>query len=189
MFRKAKRKIAKADEYHVVLVLTDLYNSIDKEFRRITKELAEAEYKEYVKDDDATLEDLFLERILDIPDAVTKYAYDAELLRKRDRAIEAVIASRGVSARNIEMDKAMRLYCQMTGQYQDEVARSAAIQALKDSGVKYVMWRTEEDGLVCSACNELDRKIFPIDKIPNPQHWRCRCRVVEMGEKNGEIRW
>ena len=116
-------------------------------------------------------------------DAVTKYAYDAELLRKRDRAMEAVIASRGASDRNTEMDKAMRLYCQMTGQYQDEVARSAAIQALKDSGVKYVMWRTEEDGLVCAECKALDRKIFPIDKIPNPQHWRCRCRVVEMGEK------
>lgn len=181
MFRKAKRKIAKADEYHVVIVLTELYHSIDKEFRRITKDLAEAEYKEYVKDDEATLEDLFLERILEIPDAVTKYAYDAELLRKRDRAIEAVIASRGVSARNIEMDKAIRLYCQMTGQYQDEVARSAAIQALKDSGVKYVMWRTEEDGLVCAECKALDRKIFHIDKIPTIQHWRCRCRVEKIG--------
>lgn len=182
-FSRAKRKIAKADEYRVVLILTALYEAVDVDFRRITQKLAEMEYEEYVDDDDATLEDLFLERILANPDPVTKYSYDAELMRKRDRAIEAVIASRGVNERNKEMDKALRFFSQMTGQYQDEAAREAAIQALKDNGVKYVMWRTEEDQRVCADCFSLDRKIFPISKIPKAQHWRCRCYIQPLSEK------
>ena len=180
-FSRAKRKIAKAEDYQVVVILTALYKAIDKDFRRITEELAEEEYEQYIEDDDAALEDLFLERILKTPDDVTKYSYETELTRKRDRAIEAVVASHGVTERNRELDKALRFFSQMAGQYQDEAARSAAIQALKDNGVKYVVWRTEKDSRVCMDCLALDGKIFPIKKIPRPLHWRCRCRVEKMG--------
>lgn len=183
-FDRVKRLLAKnSDEFLIVRYLTSLYAELDDETRKSLEELSEAEYEAYREDDDDMLEDLFLERILADPDPVTKYSYDAEVLRKRDRAIEAAIASRSTSERNAELDKALRLWSQMTNQYCDNVSDAAVIQALKNNGVKYVMWNTERDDRVCEDCKERDRKIYPITNIPFKLHWRCRCWLTRVSGK------
>lgn len=116
-----------------------------------------------------------LDDLLTEPNAVTHYAYETEALRKRDRATEAVNAVPARSDKNYELQKAMRYWSQQTGFYIDIIADEAALQAMKDAGVKKVRWITQHDEKVCNECDPLDQKVFDIDHVPEKPHPRCRC--------------
>ena len=46
-------------------------------------------------------------------------------------------------------------------------------------GVTKVEWMAVGDERMCPVCQELDGKIYPIDKVPNiPAHPHCRCYVA-----------
>lgn len=119
--------------------------------------------------------DAYLETALDTPDAVTHYAYASEVVRKRERAVEAVNAARGAGNKQEELSKALRLWSRQTQQYAETVSDAANTRALKDAGVKYVVWHTQDDAKVCAECVGRDGKIYRIDRIPDKPHYRCRC--------------
>lgn len=193
-FEAVKRQLRKKKDgvaYDPLMVnksITSLYRQLDADTRRELEELAVEQYKSFAKDLDEEelddeFEDLFLEKILSTPDPITKYAYDAEMLRKRDRAIESVNATTGVMKKQAELDKALRFWAQMYQQYADNVAYEAAIKAFKDAGVKYVKWVTMEDDRVCPDCHKRDGKIYHINNLPVKPHWRCRCALQKLSQK------
>lgn len=192
-FEAVKRQLRKkknGDSFDPLLVsreLTSLYRQLDADFRYELRLLAKEQYAEMgesvgLEEPDEGFEDLFIAHILTEPDPITHYAYDAELLRKRDRAIEAVNAVSGAQNKQSEMDKAMRLFSQMTGQYIDTVAYEAAVKAYRDAGIRYVKWVTQKDEKVCAECEAKGGKIYLIDKIPKRPHWRCRCYIVPLNK-------
>lgn len=113
--------------------------------------------------------------LLSIPNPVTGYSYDNEVMRKMERCEESVMAAQGKAKKQTELEKALRFWSQMSGQYADNVSELSNVEALKDANVKYVRWNTQEDERVCDTCNGRDGKIYRIDRIPDKPHWRCRC--------------
>lgn len=121
--------------------------------------------------EDTITEDWVLDMLEDY-DEVTLYQFLPEAQRKKQRLVEALIASH---KRNAEVDKALRYWTLQVSQYAIKSVDEATLKAYKDAGVKYVMWNTEEDERVCPVCRPLDGKVFPINKAPKKQHYSCRC--------------
>ena len=177
--------LAKFDELNVIKETKVLYGRLDKTAREWLRMLWLYRYEEVTKwlmrqadDDIDDLVEMYMANLLDKPNAVTKYSYDAEVLRKRDRQAEAVNAAGQRSEKEYEIKKAMRLWGQMVAQYADETADASTVQAFRDAGVKQVLWHTQRDQRVCRECDELDGKVFDIDALPDKPHWRCRCWIT-----------
>ena len=118
---------------------------------------------------------------LEEEDFVTLYRYAPELTRKRDRLAEALAMT---SKPNKEIDKALKYLIMQTTHYADKATAEAELQAMKDAGVKKVMWLTVRDNRVCDICYPLDGKVFDIDKTPPiPQHYNCRCILIPVAKK------
>lgn len=124
--------------------------------------------------DDSIMEDWVLDMLEDY-DEVTLYRFLPEADRKRDRLVEALIAAHNKSE---EVDKALRLWVQQVAQYADNAVVLATIQGFADAGIKRVRWVSEQDERVCKVCDERDGRLYAIDDIPPPPHWRCRCILV-----------
>lgn len=203
-FERAKQAmmVADFDELTVIKQLNVLYAKLDSDNRQLMAELFGLRYAEALKAlgqkkdvDDAIDEmaEMYVARLLTDPNGVTKYTYDAEVYRKRDRAAESVNATAGSAAKQLMLDKALRYWSQMSQQYVDETSDSATVQAYKAAGYKYVVWRTQEDEKVCTDCYPRDGAVYPIDAIPDKPHWRCRCwlepvnKAVAKSEKDGKI--
>lgn len=122
--------------------------------------------------------ELYITELLSKPNPLTKYAWETEALRKRDRAIEGILSADGRGNKNLEFDRAMRYWSQQTGFYIDIVSDEAALQAMKDGGVKKVRWITSGDERVCENCKDLNGTVFDIDHVPDKPHVRCRCWLV-----------
>ena len=117
----------------------------------------------------------WLNRMLEEADPVVKYRFETETQRKKDRLIEALIASHN---KRDEIDKALRLWTLQVAHYADKSVERATIDAYGDLGVEEVEWVTMEDNRVCSECDELDGNIYPIDEVPPKPHIRCRCELI-----------
>lgn len=191
------------DELNVLGEIDALYEDLDEDNRTALVDLYAAQYYACVQylrrlididsdlDDmlDLYLEDRYLQEqaerkvteMLERPDPVTHYIYDAEVYRKRDRTKEAINSETSVAEKQKAFDKAIRYWSQMTQQYADNVNDEATIQAFMDAGIDHVMWHTEEDDRVCDECEPLDKKIFPIDEVPDKMHWGCRCWLTVVG--------
>lgn len=175
------------DELNVIKAVDGLYAELDADARERYAELYFMRYAEVLREngkkppkreDGELLADLYLTGLLSEPDPVTHYAWDAEVLRKRDRAKEAVNAVPNKALKQIELDKAIRLWSRQTQQYADTVSDGAALNAMKKAGVKRVRWITQGDGKVCSVCRGLNGKVFDIDNVPPKDHPRCRCTLA-----------
>lgn len=166
---------------NVIHTVTDLYKELDNANRRAFKELFIARYTELFKwlekepSDVDEIADIVIAEALLEPDPVTNYAYDTEVMRKRERCIESVDSVPTKQMKQLQIDKAMRLWAQQTAQYMDIISHKAMVKAFEDAGVKKVRWNAQNDESVCRDCRDLDMKVFPIDKIPPKPHWRCRC--------------
>lgn len=175
-FNSAKREVKKKKYKDNFQTLSALYKKLDADARYHLKQLVSQQYR-YIgkeiglKELDDEFEDLFLENILTAPDPITLYSYESEVYRKRDRAVEGTDASH----KTAELDKSMRLWSQMVGQYADNVSYMAAVKAYEDAGIKYVRWVTQRDDRVCNTCEERDGRIYPVAALPTRPHWRCRC--------------
>lgn len=179
------------DELNVLQKIDTLYYELDQDNRKKFKELFIAQYVyclRYLKkkrpDEDILDEmaDMYLLDMLSKPDPVTHYTYDTEVYRKRDRCKEAVNSVNGKLNKQLEMDKALKYWAQMTAQYADNVNDTATIKAFVDAGFQKVQWHTEEDDRVCSECDPLDEKVFDIDEVPDKPHWGCRCWITPVGK-------
>lgn len=159
-----------------------LYEELDADCRKAFARLYRDRYRElwrwmkgrYPVDD--IIDDLVemeLVGLLDEPNAQTHYVWSSEVIRKRDRAIEAVFASPSKLQKQMEIDKAVRIWLQMVGWYTDFTSQDAELQAYRDAGVKKVRRHEMKDERVCDECRDADGAIYPIDDIPNT-HIRCR---------------
>lgn len=123
-----------------------------------------------------------IEQLLSDPNPVTGYRYDKEVTRKQERCEESINAAQGTAKKQAELDKALRFWSQMTGQYVDAVSDTANVSAMRDAGVQYVRWHTQQDEKVCAECRKRDGKIYRIDRIPDKPHWRCRCYTTPLSD-------
>lgn len=186
-FDQCRNSLRGFDELNVFKQMTSLYASLDKDNKRKFRELFIARYSEFFpyfakkppgEDTLDELVDLYLSGLLTEPNPLTRYTYDTEVLRKRDRAIESVNAAPVLSEKDLEFEKAMRYWSQQTGFYIDIVADDAALMAMKANGVKKVRWITQQDERVCDECKDRNNKVYDIDAVPEKPHVRCRCYIV-----------
>ena len=162
------------DELNVVGNIKKLYEELEQINLKAFKDIANYYFQSEPHGDGVWLY-MWLEDLLRTPSKTIKYAYDAETVRKRDRLVEALIASNGSKP---EFDKAMKYWTQMTGWFGIEVADEALRRARLMDGVTHVIWVSEHDSRVCGTCEDLDGRVYPIEEVPVKPHPGCRCRLV-----------
>lgn len=149
-------------------------------FRRLFRDRY-AEMWEYLgkkKPDEDFLDelfDLYMMEYLSEPNPVVGYAYDAEMLRKRDRAYEAIVAAPTKLQKQVQFDKNVRYVLIQISFFIDLVSDESALLAMKRAGITKVMWITQQDERVCFDCFEKHSNVYPIDEVPEKPHPRCRC--------------
>ena len=166
----------KFDELNVMKEIDNLYSTLDANNRKHFKTLFCDRYREVYGEDDSVdeLAEMFLAGLLSEPNENTHYTYDTEVLRKRDRAKEAVDAVPTKAQKQLEIDKAVRQWSQMTAWYADFTSQGAEINAFKNAGVKKVKRHEMDDEKTCSECKKLDGEVYDINRIPPLTHLRCR---------------
>lgn len=184
---KRKLTILKFDNLNVMKEMDSLYDGINddckKEFRAIYKEryaelwlyLTGKKARESFLDE---LAEMYLLGLLNEPDEQTHYAFEPELKRKRDRAKEAIDAVPTQTQKQLELEKAIRYVTQQVGFYVDITEDAASLRAMKDAGITKVRWNIYGDDKVCSECRGMDGNIYPIDRVPDKPHLRCRCYLT-----------
>ena len=174
------------DELNVLQNVDAMYAKLDSNNRKKFLELFIARYievmayvlgRELTADEEDAVDDLaelYISGLLDEPNETTKYTYSAEVLRKRDRAKEAIISVPTKAQKQIQLDKHIRYEQQMVSWYADFTSQGAEIEAYKAAGVKRVQRHEHDDEKTCNVCRAADGKIYPINKIPPLDHIRCR---------------
>ena len=176
-FGKMKSKLHRLgfDELNVVKETKTLYKALETDNESVFLELAQEKFKEEGGKNGKAIDRKWLVALLALADPVSKYIYLNEVGRKRERTEEAINAS---GAKTAEINKAMRLWAQMTAHYADVVTDKSTEEAYRERGVSLVRWVTMEDEKVCEVCGARDGKIYPIDRIPAKPHYGCRCWFV-----------
>lgn len=173
-----KLKQLKFDDLNVFSAVKKTY---DDSVRLAKKRYYQIAYEAYMaalarakakkEEEDTITEDWVLD-MLEEYDPVTLYQFLPEVERKKQRTIEAIIASHDKA---IVIDRALRLWTLQITHYADKSVDKATIDAYKDAGITKVKWVTADDEKVCKVCRERDGKIYPITKLPDKPHYRCRC--------------
>lgn len=176
-------KTLKFDELNVLRSVTKVYDDAVRIAKRRYRQIAEDAYLEALilagmdrkkaekLAEDSITDDWVLD-MLEEYDALTLYSFVNEVERKKQRTAEAILAAQDKVA---EVDKALKLLTLQVSQYADNSVFYATVDGYQKAGIKKVKWVSEKDSKVCNTCNELDGKIFDIDKVPPVPHWRCRC--------------
>jgi SPP1 gp7 family putative phage head morphogenesis protein len=172
---KKYRKLS-YDELNVTGEVQELYRELEAINQTAFQQIAAYYYKQESKVKNV-LQSEWLAKVLRTPSQVMKYSYDSEVVRKRDRLMEALIATGGLVT---EYDTAMRYWTQMTGWFAVEVADAATTQAREDSGIETVMWVSEHDNKVCDRCWKLNGQVFHAQAVPPKPHPRCRCYTIDL---------
>lgn len=161
-----------------------------RSFKRIAKSAyiaAESEAKSNNRQSDKALRittDEIVAALLSSYNAVSGYKYRTEIVRKRDRVVESVLASRDRNSIRKAMDRGAQYWFGQSTQYCDLSVDEARVRAFKDAGVKRVVWVTMDDQKVCSDCEELDGELFWITEIPPKPHPHCRCTIRPASEED-----
>ena len=176
-------KQLKFDELNILQSVTEVYDDsiklAKKRYEQIAYEaflaalieamIAEKKAKDMAED--TITEDWVLD-MLEEYDPVTLYQFMPEAERKKQRTVEAIIASHD---KGEAVDKSLKLWVLQTSHYAEKSVDEATIDAYKAAGVDKVRWNTEEDDRVCKVCQARDGKIYPINKLPPRPHYSCRC--------------
>lgn len=116
---------------------------------------------------------------------VTGYLYLKEADRKRARLIEMILSDKEKADRKAyekDIRRAADLWYTQSMQYGQDIEDYAYTKALKNAGTRYVQWVAEHDDRTCAVCLSMDGNIYPINKIPPKQHYRCRCYWIPVRE-------
>jgi len=130
----------------------------------------------------------YVDGVLNEYNPITSYLYYPEADRKRARLSEAIMAAVVVNSRSDyhkELKKFANLWHTQTLQYGETMVDKTRVKTFEKNGIKYVRWITQGDEKVCTECKERNGKIYPIGKIPTKPHYRCRCWLEPLLEKNG----
>ena len=175
------------DELNTIKTVKTLYSQLDGDARKLWRELYEEVYRYYRSQyEPGASGDVkarkSVDDILSSPDPLSRYCWDNEVIRKRDRCAEAVL-----STADRESEKAwktsLRLWVAATRLYTDSIGYRASIKAMRDAGVERVVWMTEDDGSVCVDCKPRHGKVYDIDKVPTKPHIGCRCYVQPVAKR------
>lgn len=182
-------KLLSFDELNIMTSVKEVYQKCLKLAKKRYLEIADyyfyrayelAAEKGRKKPSDDWINNDWLLDMLEEYDPVTLYRFIPELERKRQRLIEALIASH---KKNAEIDKALRFWALQSNQYADKVTDEATLRGYKAAGIKKVRWITEKDDRVCPVCRKLNMRVFDINKVPNKPHYRCRCYLLPVKNK------
>lgn len=171
VFGKAKA-LSSFDELNVLQYSHEMYGELEQIAEEALLKLAQYIYNKYHDSSKTDIDIGWLLLVLSEYNAVTKYIYLNEVERKRSRFAESVIAS---DTKIEEIERAMRLWAAMVGQYAIEVTDAALLQAYVDNGVEKVIWVTTVDERRCVVCAKREGKTYDINKIPAKPHIGCRC--------------
>lgn len=164
------------DELNVIRSSEKMYTKLAEANQTAFLQLARARYKDITgknADDTISLEWLLLFLLGYNP--VTEYVYENEVIRKRERYAESMIAS----ANKLSMiRRAMSLWLGQTEQFLVLIEDAAVLEAYKALGVKRVRWVTQKDEKTCETCGPRHDKTYPINKVPPKPHRNCRCYLV-----------
>lgn len=177
------------DELNVISSCQALYAEIDRSARKKYRELFALRYLEMFEwlialdataaalpgeDAAEALAEMALAGLLSEPNPVTHYAWDAEVLRKRDKAAEAVNSVSGKGNKQEALARHQKYIAAQEGYYADFTSQAAEARAFKDAGVKRVQRHERDDDKTCRACRALDGKRYDVDNIPPLSHIHCR---------------
>lgn len=174
------------DELNVLRSADALYADLGAITRRKAKELFIARYIEVLiwllareltrEEEDSVdqLAEMHITGLLDEPNETTHYTYATEILRKRDRAKEAILSVPTKAQKQLELDRHLRYFLQMADWYVDFVSQDAEITAFDEAGIERVQRHEMDDDRTCAVCRKANGEIYPIDKIPKLPHLRCR---------------
>lgn len=189
-----KLKMAKFDEIQLIRTVQKLYREQEKKARDRYREIAFEAYilglylcgtegKEAHRMAERDVTQDWLDELLEETNFVTLYRFTTEAERKAQRLAETLEAVSGGGGNyagtgtDAVIDKAMRDWCRMAGQYAISVTDAALLLAYEAMDVN-VMWVTQKDERVCTDCHRLDGKVFAIKDIPPKPHWGCRCLLM-----------
>lgn len=161
------------DEIENIQLLYKVFDNLKENVRKSYKLLAQKIYLNFIEDDEAITMEWLDENVLDTYNEVTKYIFNSEFDRKRDRLVETLIGTKGKDKEQIT--KSRNLIARQISQYGIEVTDKALIQAYKDKGYKKVVWNTAKDEKVCNICAKRDGTVYNIDNLPTKPHYNCRC--------------
>ena len=165
------RSLVSSDELNIIGNIVKMYENIQKQVVKTYLQLAKHYYRSFSKK--KAPDEKWLMALLSEPNAVSRYSFTNELVRKRERLIESMAIG---SDRNREYDKAMRLLNVMLSAYAIIVTDAAVIKAYKDSNVNRVRWiALMDDAKTCDTCKERHGKVYKIDEVPPKPHLHCRC--------------
>lgn len=179
-------KLLKFDELNVMRSVSKVYDDLVRIAKRRYLQLARDAYEAALilagikperaeeQAEESITEDWVLDMLEDY-DEVTLFQFTAETERKKQRLVEALLASHN---KGEEVGRALRLWVNQLAQYADNAVMYATIEAFEDAGVKKVRWVAEGDEKVCLICEKRDGKEYEIGKIPSIPHWHCRCVLV-----------
>lgn len=184
---KSKLIIDGFDELNVIKQVKALYASLNNDNKKAYKQLfvdcyiaillwlsKREKIKKREEDQIYEMAEMHMLNLLKNPNPVTRYAYDTEVLRKRDRAIEAINSVAGSVKKQQAMDGALRQWSSMTWWYADFMEEEATLAAMEDFGVERVQRHELEDTRTCQECEDADGAVYDIDKIPPAPHPNCR---------------
>ncbi len=169
------KSVLSYDELNVMQEVNTLYTDSFSLIKEMYLKLANKVYRDNRRNHlFGSLDEMWLDEILNGYDPVSKYVFSAEIDRKAARLIEAIMASQ---TKPQEVDGALRSLSLMQRIYAVRVTDEAVLKALRDDDEDLVRWVTEKDEKTCSVCNHRDGKIYEIDAVPSKPHINCRCRL------------
>lgn len=168
------RSLVSFDELNVLNEVNALYRELYGIIKKSFLILANQVYMDSLrKKSSRSLDEEWVDALLNGYDPVSKYVFSHEMDRKCARLIEAVIAS---NIKTQEIDAALRAMSFMCRVYADRITDEAVMQAYNDDGEQRVRWVAEQDEKTCSVCRRRDGKIYEINNVPSDPHPNCRCR-------------
>lgn len=164
------------DEINVIRSSEKLYTTLAVANQTAFLQLARERYEDITgQKADGIITIAWLLLILLGYNPVTEYIYDNEVIRKRERFAESMIASANKLAM---IRRAMSLWLGQTEQFLVLVEDAAVLEAYKALGVTHVRWVTQEDEKTCETCSPRNDRVYRIDKVPPKPHRHCRCYLV-----------
>lgn len=181
-----KLKTLKFDELNVMRSVRAVYEKSAKLARQRYREIAidsfyEAQIlcgvgrKEAKALAEKTITYDWVDEYLEELDPVTQYEYEPEVERKIQRTAEAILSALDKS---LAVDRALRLWTMQIAHYSIKAVDEATLEGYEAAGVERVMWNAESDGKVCEICNDMDRRTYPVDDVPDKPHYNCRCWIT-----------
>lgn len=168
------KSLVSFDELNVLNEVNSLYRELYVIIKKSFLILANQVYADSLREEsDRSLDEEWVDRLLEGYDPVSKYVFSHEMDRKCARLIESIIASDNKAQ---EIDTALRAMSFMCRIYADRITDEAVMQAYNDEGEQYVKWVAEKDERTCSVCERRDGRIYEIGFVPNDPHPNCRCR-------------